>query len=79
MGRSLLGAFVFGLVVMRHAPVPVFGFLGTVAAALTLPIVAQAVSLIAGDAENRFYARVARLPRSCTVFKFELREQILFN
>lgn len=63
LGRSLFGSLVLGLIAARHATVPAYGFVGGVAVTLMLPILSQGVSLLAGDAENRLAARMARLPR----------------
>lgn len=60
LGKSLFGAFFFSLVVMGRVEVPLYGFVGGMLAMLTLPLLAQAVSLAAGDAENRWVARVPR-------------------
>jgi hypothetical protein len=60
LGKSLFGSTFFGLVVMRSASVPAFGFIGAVVAMMTIPIAAQIVSLLAGDVENRW---IQRLPK----------------
>lgn len=52
-GRSLSGALILGLLVRSRTPVPSFGFLGAVGTMMTLPVAAQGLSIIAGDAENR--------------------------
>lgn len=62
IARSLFGAFFFGWMFARRAPVPAFAFSGAVVAMLTLPMVGQAFSLVLGDAENRFAGRLAKLP-----------------
>lgn len=61
-GRALFGGLVIGLMVGRHMPRPLFGFLGAFAGTLLLPVLGQGVSLLAGGAENRLAARLARLP-----------------
>lgn len=58
--KSALGALFFALIVMGRVHVPAFGFFGGLIAMLTLPIVAQVVSLFAGDAENRWLGRLPR-------------------
>lgn len=62
LGRSLFGALFFGLVVMMRMPRPAFAFPGAMLAMMTLPVVGQAASVLAGDAENRLFKRLARLP-----------------
>jgi hypothetical protein len=60
LGKSLFGATFFALVVMGRVPTPLFGFLGAFLAMMTLPVVAQIVSLFAGDAENRWLGRLPK-------------------
>jgi hypothetical protein len=62
LGRSLWGAGVIGIVAATRAPVPLYGFAGAVTAALTLPILAQAASLLLGGAENEIARRAAKFP-----------------
>lgn len=52
--RMLLGGVIFGLVMMRRAPVPLYGFLGTLIALQTLIVVRQCVSLLLCDVSDRF-------------------------
>jgi Putative ABC exporter len=51
--RSLFAGVVFGLLSLGRLPSRTFGMTGIVVTMLTLPLVGQAASLIAGDAENR--------------------------
>lgn len=60
--RALFGGVVLGLVAGRHMPHAGFGFAGAFLGALLLPVLGQGVSLLAGSAENRLSARLARLP-----------------
>jgi len=62
LGRSIFGALVLSALATRRAPVGSFGFAGTFVTVMTLPILGQAVSLAAGDAENRLATRLARFP-----------------
>ncbi|MCA8979017.1 MAG: hypothetical protein H6831_04060 [Planctomycetes bacterium] len=52
--RTMLGGVIFGLIMMRRAPVPLYGFVGTLLALLTLVVVRQAISLLLADAAGRF-------------------------
>lgn len=52
--RTLLGGLIFGLIMMRRAPVGLYGLLGTLLAVLTLAVVRQAASLLLADASGRF-------------------------
>lgn len=52
--RTMLGGVIFGLIMMRRAPVPLYGLIGTMLALLTLVVVRQAVSLLLADAAGRF-------------------------
>lgn len=61
-GRSLLGALFVGIAVGARAEVHLFGFLGGFAYTLTLPLLGQFASLLAGDAENRVTKGIARIP-----------------
>ena len=61
-GRALFGGVVIGLMAGRHMPEPIFGFAGAFLGTLLLPVLGQAVSLLAGGAENRLAAGLARLP-----------------
>lgn len=72
LGRSLFGSLVLGLIAARHATVPVFGFVGGVALTLTLPILAQGIALLAGDAESRLARRLAKLPRGWLTWSLTL-------
>lgn len=60
--RSLFGALFFGWMFARRAPEPWFAFAGIFSALMTLPLFGQALSLVLGDAENRFAARLSGLP-----------------
>lgn len=62
LGRASFGGLVLGTMSFRHMPEPVFGFLGAFLATLTLPIIGQGAAILAGSAENRLAARLARLP-----------------
>jgi hypothetical protein len=62
LGRSLFGSAFFGLIVMWRMPHPLFAFLGAMVAMLTLPVLGQAFSILAGSAENRLFARLSKLP-----------------
>lgn len=62
LARASLGALFFGWMVARIAPRPQFAFFGAVTAFLTLQLTSQAVSLLAGGAENRLADRLAKLP-----------------
>ncbi len=57
LGKSLFGACFFALVVMGRVSVPIFGFLGAFVAMMTVPLLSQLASLLAGDAENRWIKR----------------------
>jgi putative ABC exporter len=63
--RTMLGGAIFGVIMMRRAPVGLYGLLGTLLALLTLVVVRQAVSLLLSDAAGRFghlfRPRVAKL------------------
>jgi len=60
LGKSLFGATFFAVVVMGRVHVPLFGFLGAFLAMMTLPLAAQLISLLAGDAENRWLNRLPK-------------------
>ena len=62
LGRSLFGSAFFGLIVMWRMPHPLYAFLGAMLAMLTLPVLGQAFSILAGSAENRLFERLSRLP-----------------
>lgn len=63
--RTMLGGLIFGVIMMRRAPVGLHGLLGTLLALLTLVVVRQAVSLLLADVTGRFghlfKPRVAKL------------------
>jgi len=60
--RSLVGACFAGLAPARMAPHALYGFAGAFTAFLWFPILGQGVSILLGDAENRFASRLASLP-----------------
>lgn len=62
MARAAFGSAFFGWMVARQAPRPSFAFAGAFVALLTFQVLAQALSLIAGSAENRWAGRLAKLP-----------------
>ncbi len=62
LGRTLFGALFLAAVMAPRSPQPWFGALGAGIAMMTLPIVAQGVSILAGGAENRVARKLARLP-----------------
>lgn len=62
LGRQVFGALVLSALAAGRAPAGVFGFVGTFVTVMTLPILGQAVSLAAGDAENRLSTKLARFP-----------------
>jgi hypothetical protein len=62
LGRTLVGAAFFAALLSMRAPHAWYGALGGLMAMLTLPVFAQGVSILAGSAENRWAARLARLP-----------------
>ena len=51
-----------GVLAGRAMPNPWFGFFGAFTATLFMPLIGQGFSLVAGGAENRLAARIARLP-----------------
>ncbi len=57
-GRSLFGALILALLVQSRTPVGLYGFVGALLTMLTLPVAAQALSILAGDAENRLLRRL---------------------
>ena len=62
LGRMLFGGVFIGVLVGRAMPHPLFGFLGAFTATLFMPLLGQGISLLAGSAENRLTARLAKLP-----------------
>ncbi len=60
LSKSILGSIFAAVVAMGRVPVPLFGFVGAFLATMTIPIVAQVLSLLAGDAENGWLRRVPR-------------------
>ena len=52
-GRSFFGALVLALLCFRRMPVPVYGFLGTILAVLTLGVVRQMASILLADVHSR--------------------------
>jgi hypothetical protein len=60
--RAAFGGIVIALMIGGRMPRALFGSLGAFLATLLLPVLGQGVSLLAGDAENRLWARVSRLP-----------------
>ena len=54
LGRYTFSGVVFGLVAMRQLPHPVYSFFGVLLFMLTLPIIGQLTSLVAGGLELRF-------------------------
>lgn len=62
--RSTVFSGILGLVFAPRMPVPLFGFLGTLLAMSTLPILGQGAAILMGDAENRLGRLVARVPRT---------------
>ncbi len=52
--RTLIGGVIFGLILMRRVPVPLYGFLGTLIALQTLVVVRQLLSLLLCHASDRF-------------------------
>jgi hypothetical protein len=59
-GRTLFGSLIFAAVATRSAPVPLYAFLGAFLAMQTIPVLGQSFSILAGDAENRFFAKAPR-------------------
>ena len=59
-GRALLGAVILGLAARGSARVPLFGFVGAFVTVATLPVLGQALSIVAGDAENRILSRLPK-------------------
>jgi len=59
--RGVLGGLFLGLVVMRHMPVPAFGFAASFVAVVTLPVANQLAAILAGSLEKRLAARLASL------------------
>lgn len=62
VGRTLFGALFLAAVMAPRTPRPWFGALGAGMAMLTLPVVAQGVSILAGGAENRIARRLSKVP-----------------
>jgi hypothetical protein len=62
LGRTLFGALFLAAVMAPRAPRPWFGALGAAMAMLTLPVIAQGVSILAGSAENRLARKLSKLP-----------------
>ena len=60
LGRALLGALILGLAARGSARVPAFGFIGAFVTVATLPVLGQALSILAGDAENRVLGRLPK-------------------
>jgi len=61
-GRSLVFALIVGFVFAPRMPRPFLAFPAIFVTAMTLPVVGQAVALVAGDAENRVGRIVRRMP-----------------
>lgn len=73
VGRSLFGAAIVGLLTMRRAPNPWFGFAGTFLAVQALPLVGQGVALLLGGAELRAQSKAPkRIARVAGFFAFFL-------
>ncbi len=62
LGKSLFFSVIMAWFFSQRMPSPVFGFAGALVTLCTLPLVGQAVALLAGDAENRLSRIVKRLP-----------------
>ena len=60
--RAFLGSLILGMVVLGRVPRPLFGFLGAVITTLSLPILGQLASLLAGELERRLQKRLPRRP-----------------
>lgn len=60
LGRALIGAVILGLAARGMAPDPLYGFLGACLTVLTLPVVGQLLSILAGSAESRFLSRLPK-------------------
>ncbi|MBI3817951.1 MAG: hypothetical protein HY286_04610 [Planctomycetes bacterium] len=58
--KSMFGALLLSFFAMRRVPVPIFGFFGTFVAIQTLPIYGQLLSLLSGNAENKFFDRIPK-------------------
>ncbi|MEM7310386.1 MAG: putative ABC exporter domain-containing protein [Planctomycetota bacterium] len=61
LGRGAFGGIVLGLVVIRHLPNPLFGFLATFVALETLPVIGQMAAILSGALERRAYGRLKGL------------------
>jgi hypothetical protein len=60
--RSVIAGVIFGIGVARQLQSGLFAFSGVLLTMLTLPILGQALSLLLGDAENRFGKLLKKLP-----------------
>jgi hypothetical protein len=60
LGKSILGSVFLAVLVMGKVREPLYGFAGTFLLMMTVPILAQMLSLLAGDAENRWVGRVPK-------------------
>jgi hypothetical protein len=58
--RTLFGAVILALLTFQRMPVPLFGFLGVMAAMFTLGIFRQTISLVLGGARSRLRGIVGR-------------------
>lgn len=58
--KSMIGALIMSMVMMNRAPDPLYGFFGAFIAMQTLPLIGQIMSILSGDAENRWISRIPK-------------------
>jgi len=63
LGRSALGAWILGVLAMRHMPSPVLAFLGVVITVTTIPILNQMLAILSGNLAPAISARLRTVPR----------------